>query len=147
MLLSTGWDGCACRLRRRRTDDRGYFLVEALVLSFLLFGCAASVLVYQALAQNRASMEAEITAEYLAQEQLALIESKPASYLRTHSDLPWLGEGSAPVEKNRTKFEVVSTVLPHAATNGLAEAEVRIRWQEAGKGRETVRRKLVVYHD
>ena len=147
MSLSTGWGGCVCRLRRRRTDERGFFLAEALLLSFLLLGCASSVLVYRALAQNRAFMEAEITAEYLAQEQLALIEAKPESYLRAHNEIPWLGEGASPVEKNRTQFEIASTVSPHAGTDKLAEAEVRIRWRAGGKERETVRRKLVAYHE
>ncbi len=147
MLLSTGLAGCAFRLRRRKTDERGFFLIEAMMLSFLLLGCAASVLVYQALAQNRASMEAEITAEYLAQEQLALIESKPESYLRAHNEIPWLGEGGAPVEKNRTIYEISSSVAPYAESAALAEAEVRIRWQASGKSRETVRRKLVTYHE
>lgn len=147
MLLSTGWAGCACHLHRRKIDERGFFLIEALILSFLLLGCAASVLVYQALAQNRASMEAEITAAYLAQEQLALIESKPESYLRTHSEIPWLGEDGTPVEKNRTIYEISSSVTPHGESATLAEAEVRIRWQMAGKSRETIRRKLVTYHE
>ncbi len=147
MLLSTEWGGSAFRLRRRRTDSRGFFLVEALVLSFLLLGCAATVLVYQALARYRACAEAEITAAYLAQEQLARIEAQPASYLRAHGELPWLGQGGSPVEKNRTQYDISATVTPHGESPLLAEAEVRVRWQAGGKSCEAAYRKLVAYHE
>ena len=147
MLLSTGWGGFACRSRRRRIDSRGFFLVEAMALSFLLLGCAATILVYQALARYRACAEAEITAAYLAQEQLARIEAQPASYLRAHSELPWLGEGGVPVERNRTQFEIASSVTPNGESPLRAEAEVRLRWQAGGKNCEAAYRKLVAYHE
>lgn len=147
MSLLTGWAGCGCRSRRRRTDERGFFLVEVLALSFLVLGCAASALVYRTLARSRAEAAAEITAAYLAQEQIARIEAQPASYLRAHGEIPWLGGGASPVEKNGCSFEVASSVTPHADAESLAEAAVRVRWETGGRSREAVYRKLVAYHD
>ena len=41
MSLSTLWAGYGYRLRRRRNSQRGFFLLEALVLSFLVLACGA----------------------------------------------------------------------------------------------------------
>ena len=71
MSLLTLWAECGFRLRPRRNNQRGFFLLEALVLSFLVLGCGASVAAYRALAESRVSAGAEITAAYLAQEQNA----------------------------------------------------------------------------
>ena len=149
MSSSTGWAECACRFLHRRIkgDARGFFLVEVLVLSFLVLGCAASAATYRALAQNRAATGAELTATYLAQEQIARIEAQPASYLRAHTEVPWLGEGASPLEKNGTQFEITSIALPHAEANGLASVEVRVKWQTGDRSREEIYRKLVAYHD
>ena len=147
MSLLTASGGSGCRSRRPTADERGFFLVEALVLSFSVLGCAAAVMVYQALARHCAGMGREMTAAYLAQEQIACIEAKPASYLRTHTQIPWLGKGTAPVEKNGAQFEVESFVSPRGETTELAEAEVRVRWQSGGENRERIYRKLVAYHD
>ena len=147
MSLLTGWAGCACRSRRRRIDERGFFLVEVLALSFLVLGCAASALVYRTLARSRVEAAAEITAAYLAQEQIARIEAQPASYLRTHGEIPWLGGGASPVEKNGISFTLSSSVSPRADTESLAETEVRVRWETGGRSREAVYRKFVAYHD
>lgn len=149
MLLSTESAECACRFLRRKTrgDMRGFFLVEVLVLSFLVLGCAASAAVYRALAQNRAATGAELTAAYLAQEQIARIETQSGAYLRAHTDLPWLGAGESPVEKNGGQFEVTSVISPHAETAELASVEVRVRWRTGERSRETTYRKLVPYRD
>lgn len=147
MSLSTVSGGCAFRPRRRKNKERGFFLVEVLVLSFLVLGCAGSALVYRALSQNCAAIGAELTAAYLAQEQLACIEARPASYLRAHTQIPWLGKGTIPVEKNGTRFEILSSLSPHAEAGELAEAEVRVRWQAGGSVREKSYRKLVAYHE
>ncbi len=166
MSLSTGSAGCACRFLRRKTnvlarwffvqkpwrrytdgDRRGFFLVEVLVLSFLVLGCAASATAYRALAQNRAATGAELAAAYLAQEQIARMEAQPGTFLRTHTDVPWLGEGESPVEKNGTRFEVSSVILPHPETTALAAVEVHVRWRTGGRSREETYRKLVPYRD
>ena len=104
MSLSTWWAECGFRLRPRRNNQRGFFLLEALVLSFLLLGCGASVTAYRALAENRVSAGAEITAAYLAQEQNAWIEGQRASYLRAHGTIPWLGLETESLERNGTQF-------------------------------------------
>ena len=138
MSSSTGSDGCACRLRRR-TDERGFFLVEVLVLSFLLLACSSFALVYRSLARSRVETASEITAAYLVQERLARIEAQPASYIHE--------QASVTVEKNDTRFEISSAVSPCAESAGLVEAEARIRWQANGKEREVSYRKLVIYHE
>lgn len=147
MLLSTASDECAFRLRRRGNKERGFFLVEVLVLSFLVLGCAASAMAYRALSKNCTIMGAELTAIYLAQEQIACIEARPASYLHAHGQIPWLGQGTMPVEKNGTRFEIVSSVSPYGGASELAEAEVRVLWQTDGHIREKTVRKLVSYHE
>ena len=147
MSLSTLWAGCGYRLRRRRNSQRGFFLLEALVLSFLVVGCGALVVAYRALAESRVAAGAEITAAYLAQEQNAWIEGQQASYLRSHGTLSWRGQETATLERNGTQFEISSSVSQHPETNALASVETRIRWQAGQRQREEIYRKLVAYHE
>ena len=147
MSLSTWWAECGFRLRPRRNNQRGFFLLEALVLSFLVLGCGASVAAYRALAENRVSAGAEITAAYLAQEQNAWIEGQSASYLRSHGTVLWCGEETAALERNGTQFEISSSVSPNTETDKLASIETRVRWQIGGRDREKTYRKLVVYRE
>ena len=139
--------GCAFRPRRRKDRERGFFLVEVLILSFLVLGCAGAAAAYRALSQNCAAIGAELTAAYLAQEQIARIEAQPAAYLHAHAQIPWLGKGTAPVEKNGKRFEIISSVSPHGEASNLAEAEVRVQWQSDGRSREMTYRKLVTYQE
>lgn len=147
MSLLTLWGGCGSRLRRRRNNQRGFFLLEALVLSFLVLGCGALTVAYRALAESRAVAGAEITAAYLAQEQNAWIEGQSASYLRAHGTISWRGQEKAALERNGTRFEISSSVSPHPETNALASIETRVRWQIGGRAREGTYRKLVAYHE
>ena len=149
MSLSTSRDGCAFRRIRRRAErgQGGFFLIEVLVLSFIVLSCGAAVMMYRVLDRSRAASEAELTAIYLAQEQLARLEAQPAAYLRAHEEPPWLGEGSMPLEMNQVAFDVSSRVVPSAETTSLASAEVRVSWSTDGRRREETFRKLVAYHD
>ena len=141
------WAGCASRLRRRRNSQRGFFLLEALVLSFLVVGCGALVVAYRAMAERRIAAGAEITAAYLAQEQNAWIEGQQPSYLRSHGTLSWRGQETATLERNGTQFEISSSVSQHPETNALAAVETRIRWKTGQRQREEIYRKLVAYHE
>lgn len=143
MSLSIESAGYAFHLRGRKNRERGFFLVEVLVLSFLMLGCAALAMAYRAFEQSCAATGSELTAAYLAQEQLAYIEAQPTA----QGQIPWLGKGTAPVEKNGKRFEVVSSVSPCGDAGELAEAEVRVRWQSEGKNREKTYRKLVAHHE
>ena len=149
MSLWMSRGGCASRRTRRKAERQrdGFVLIEVLVLSLVVLGCAAAVMTYRMLDRARAASEAELAAAYLAQEQLARIEAQPASYIRAHEDMPWLGDGSAPPEMNHVAFEVSSRVVPSAETMSLASAEVRVSWATDGRRREETFRKLVAYHD
>ena len=147
MSSLTLWAGCAFRLRLRRNSQRGFFLLEALVLSFLVFACGALIVTYRALAESRVVAGAEITAAYLAQEQNAWIEGQPASYLRTHGTISWRGGETTALERNGINFEISSAISPHADTDTLASVETRIRWQTGERVREETYRKLVAYHE
>ncbi len=147
MSLSTLWAGCGFRSLRRKSSQRGFFLMEALVLSFLVLGCGASAVAYRMLAESRVTAGAEITAAYLAQEQNAWIEGQQASYLRANGTVSWLGKGTTDLERNGTQFEISSSISPHPETDKLASVETRIRWQAGGRQREKTYRKLVAYRE
>lgn len=148
MSLSMSRGGCASRLTRRKAERQGgFFLVEVLVLSFVVLSCGAAVMMYRVLDRARAASEAELTAMYLAQEQIARIEAQPASYLRSHEELPWLGEGDAPPERNRVVFDVSARVVPSVEAASLASAQVRVAWSVDGRSREETFYKLVAYHE
>lgn len=147
MSLLTLWAGCGSPVRRRRSNQRGFFLLEALVLSFLVLGCGALVVAYRAMAESRAAAGAETTAAYLAQEQIAWIEGQQASYLHAHGMIPWRGGESTAPERNGTQFDISSSVSQHPETAALAVVETKVRWKISGRHREETYRKLVAYHE
>ena len=147
MSLWTLWAGCGFCLCRRRSNQRGFFLLEALVLSFLVLGCGALAAAYRTLAESRVAAGAEITAAYLAQEQNAWIEEQHATYLRAHGTISWRGQEKTLLERTGTAFEISSSVAPHPETNALASVETKVRWRAGERVREEIYRKLVPYHE
>ncbi len=112
-----------------------------------MLGYGALVVAYRAMAESRAAAGAEITAAYLAQEQVAWIEGQQASYLHAHGTISWRGGESAAPERNGTQFDISSSVSQHSETAALAVVETHVRWQIRGRQREETYRKLVAYHE
>lgn len=148
MSLLTSWGGFGYPFRRHKNhNQQGFFLVEALVLSFLVVGCGAMAVAYRTLAESRVAAGAEITAAYLAQEQNAWIEGQQASYLRANGTILWRGQQDSFIERNGTQFAISSSVSPHPETNTLASVETCVRWRTGERQREGIYRKLVAYHE
>ncbi len=108
--------------------EKGFALVETAVLGAILAVCSAICLSFAVLNEQRLRSEAEVTAVFLAQEQLALAEARPAAYLRSNDSLPWLGEGTSPLTRNHTSFTIETTVSDYEGNAFLRDVRVTVRW-------------------
>lgn len=122
-------NGAAMRRRQpaARGNERGFWLVEAVVVCFVLTTLAASLFIYPMLNRERVDYGLRITAAYLAREQIAHIEMNPAWY---SGDVGWLGAGDEPITLNGHVFKV-STVVSEAGDNSLCEVSVTVTWTAA----------------
>ncbi len=123
--------------------EKGFALLEALFLGAILAVASLICLSFAVLNEQRLQSEAEVTAAFLAQEQMALAEAKPAAYLRSASSLPWLGGGDNPVVRNRVAFEVETQVAGYEGSAFLRDIQVTVRWPARGRVRENRFHRLV----
>ena len=123
--------------------EKGFALVEAVVLGAILSVASLICLSFAVLNEQRMQSEAEVTATFLAQEQMALAEAKPAAYLRSASSLPWLGDDSSPVVRNRVAFEIETQVAGYEGNAFLRDIQVTVRWPVKDRMRERHFHKLV----
>ena len=141
MSLSTLSEGCGFRKLRLKLlkNQGGFFIVEVMILSFLVLACAGTAFFCRALERNLEAAEAEITAIYIAREEIAKIE---APTLGGASIRDPFGEVRI-VRRNGRDFFVSSEAIPRADFNNLEEASVTVSWNIDGRFREKIYRKLV----
>ena len=125
--------------------ERGFFLIEAVALAFIIFAASFSFVLFSALTRQREDASALVTAAFIAEEQIAYAEAQPKSYLSSVDTLPWLGDGAEPIKLNGREFHVSTAVRP--AEGGLRSVEVTLSWQERGKTKEKMYRRLVDCHE
>ena len=123
--------------------ENGFALMETVVLGAILAVASLLGVSFVLLNIARARSEAETTAIFLAQEQLAMVEAKPAAYLQSAASLSWQGSGESPVVRNRTQYEVETNVAAYEGSGYLRDIQVIVRWTERGKERERRLHKLV----
>ena len=123
--------------------ERGFFLIETIAVSMLLLSIAAFCFTYQRIDQQRIYTEAAVTAYFLAQEQIALIEMQPAEVLRSQTNFPWLGQ--SPLEFNGQKFSLNAVLSPEPNSDFLRRITVTISWGKAQKKHVKSYQKLIAY--
>ena len=80
-------------------------------------------------------------------QQIALTEALPAEQLQTAAEIPWLGGGEYPIERNGQTFWLTTRVNDTAYSTKIRAVEVTISWEEQGRRNEQKYRKLVIVHD
>lgn len=126
-----------------KKQEAGFFLLETLILGMIVTALALVCYSYLFLHRQRLYCEGAVTASFLAQEQIALIEARPTSWLRSADAVPWLGEGGSPVERNHRHFQLSSRVLDTPYGSHLRAIEVEVAWEEQGKRLRQHYRKFV----
>ena len=123
--------------------ERGFFLIETIALSMLLLSITAFCFTYQRIDQQRIYTEAAVTAYFLAQEQIALVEMQPTEVLRSQTSFSWLGQSS--LECNGQKFSLHSMLSPEPNSDSLRRLTVTISWDGAQKKHTKSYQKLIAY--
>lgn len=143
MSSSISREGSGSRIHPR-SSERGFLLVEVLIIGAILAVCAVTLASYRSMDDARVHSAMMLTASCLAEEELAFIEAKPAAYLASHASPPWLGEGTNPLLKNGTKFWVSSSVTHMTGYEGLFLAKVTVSWMEGKTSFDRVHEKVVM---
>lgn len=124
--------------------EAGFFLMETIFLGMILGAVALVCYSYVALNQQRLYCESAVTAAFLSQEQIALLEAKPDSYLRSAGEVPWLGAGGNPVQRNGRSFQMTTRVTDAGESPDIRSIEVTVQWDEGGRWNQKIYRKLVL---
>lgn len=126
-----------------KKQEAGFFLLDTLVLGMIVTVIALVCSSYLLLNRQRLYAEGAVTASFLAQKQIALIEARPAAWLRSADAVPWLGDGDSPVARNHRQFSIATRVTDSPYGARLRSIEVHVVWEEQGRRIEQSYRKLV----
>ena len=130
-----------------KRKEAGFFLLETIFLGMIVAVLAIVCYSYVFLNQQRRYAELAVTASFLSQKQIALTEALPAEQLQTAAEIPWLGGGGYPIERNGQTFWLTTRVTDTAYSTKIRAVEVTISWEEQGRRNEQKYRKLVIVHD
>ena len=126
-----------------KKQEAGFFLLDTLVLGMIVTAIALVCSSYLFLNRQRLYGEGAVTASFLAQKQIALIEARPATWLRSADVVPWLGDEDSPVVRNHRQFSLATRITDSPYGARLRFVEVRVVWEEQGRRIEQTYRKLV----
>lgn len=125
--------------------QKGFLLLETAVVSFLVVTAALICTSYAVLNRQREVSEAQYTAVFLAQEQLARIEADAAHYKNYSGEITWLGSGNGVSigMLNGRSYQVRTDMGASAAGPGIREVIVHVTWENGERQQEQIYRKLV----
>jgi hypothetical protein len=114
-------------------NDKGFFLLETVVLGLILFAAAGVFGTYAISSRLRADSENRLTAAFLAQKQLACVQGNATVLKAAAGSIPWQDPASVqPILKNGKEF-YIKTDLQNTEDEVLKQVEVVVQWQERGK--------------
>lgn len=113
-------------------NQRGSFLLEVLIVSFMLAVLGTVLGMYMLSAQSNARSGNLITAGFLAQKQLAYLKSNEKLLNENLlGSIPWQDDSeSLPIKKNGTDFMITTTIEKYEEEKMLRKILVMITWQE-----------------
>ena len=123
-------------------DDKGFFLLEALLLCLVLMALSGVFSAYRLSEQMHADIKAHIAAIFLAQEQMAYVAEKGSEGKLSTGRLSWLGSEEA-LSLNRKNYEVYADVAALDAGTGICRVQVTAAWEQSGKARRVSFERMV----
>ncbi|MFA6851133.1 MAG: hypothetical protein WCS30_12380 [Selenomonadaceae bacterium] len=107
--------------------EKGFFLVETIVLGIIMVAVISVFAVYQVTGEMRFDIENHITATFLAQKQLAMIEASP-TILQETTSLSWLDrEETMPLKRNGQDF-YIDTLVSDTEAAKLKKVKIYVHW-------------------
>ena len=116
-------------MKRRSLGEAGFLTAEAAILAFLLLVAVVALAALDRSAEMLERSEAETSALFLAEGELALMESQLRS-----DGAGALSSAPHAVEENGRTFTLAPASSP--VVDSLWNLSVRVRWQEKGKEEE-----------
>lgn len=123
-------------MKRRSLGEGGFLTAEAAMLAFLLLVAVVALAALDRSAEMLERSEAETSALFLAEGELALMESQ----LRSRG-AGALSGAAHEVEENGRTFTLAPASNP--VVDSLWNLSVRVRWQEKGKEEELALERVV----
>ena len=124
------------------TEQKGYFLLETVILGAVMLAAASTVLVFSMASRLCVHNETAVAAAFLCQEQLAYIEAQDKTILASADSMTWQGKNSEQVELNGHKYMITTKITPYDDP-GFCKAVVTICWDEKDRKVEQKYQKLV----
>lgn len=117
-------------MRRWGLGEGGFLATEAAVLAFLLLFAVASLAALERSASLLAHSEAETSAMFLAEGELARMEQ------RARSGVPYGEQPPREVAENGRVFTLTPEFSAPDGASDVCQANVRVTWKEKGEVQE-----------
>lgn len=125
---------------RKYKNEKGFALLETIVLSFILVGLSAVVYSFHTAVKTEKILNTRAQALYLAEEEFAYLLDKREKGELHEGNYDFLGETT---ELNNVKFNVNADVKKDLNHNILT-AKVTVKWNVFQKERELKLERLIV---
>ncbi len=122
-------------------DDRGFFMIEALLMSFLLMALSGVFAMYRLSGRMLADNRAHVAAVFLAQEEMAYVMERGSKGQLRSGKLQWLGADGAS-SLNGKEYEACADIVA-TDEEGFYRAQVMVAWEQNGRKRQVVFERLV----
>lgn len=122
-------------------DERGFALLETLLLSFILVGFSAIIYSFHLAVQTEKILQVRTEALFLAEEEMAYLISMRDDGELTEGNYDFLGETT---EVNNIDYIVKADVKKHAENDDFLIAKVSVKWKIFHLERELHLERLIV---
>ena len=127
---------------KKRMDDKGFFLLETLLLCLILMALSGVFTAYRCSERMHEDNKAHIAAVFLAGEQMAYVMEKGSEGKLRPGDLEWLGAEDA-LSMNRKRYEARTEISVLEEDTAFFRIRVTILWEQSGKRRQVHFERLV----
>jgi len=123
--------------------EHGFVLLDICMAAFLCVAIVSLLAGYQMIARAQRNSEVDLTAVFLASEQLAKIKSKGNAYISTQSSLSMEGGKQEIIRKNNLDYKIETTIVSESIALNLYRVIIHISWQDEGVNGERKLERIV----
>ena len=125
-------------------NERGFMLLEVLLLSFILVGFSAVMYSYYSSIRMEKMIMAREAALYLAEEEMNYLMDKRDKNELFEGEYDYLGEHE--LNLNSVDYEVTAEVENNTSDANLFNAKVTVKWKIFQKERELKVERIILNH-
>lgn len=125
----------------------GYFLLEVILLTCIVAAAGSAFMLFNSINSLQQENDASVTAVFIAREQLVMAGREDRSRIRNAEILPWLGQGTIPLERNGQSYTIETNVQASDQSPDLRRICVKVSWPDQAQMRSIELQQIVNCHE